>query len=139
VVQFVRTLMDLGHLALRGFRVGLSTGQPKGVGRGLALLTTTSTWTRRGTPRGVRRLVGHDGAAAANLEFLGPFLFPLRFATGAMGNLMEAGGRLVNGTGDTVQLRPRPPAARTSRTSTPGPGRAWRYTCALVIRAAVEV
>ncbi|HLF40308.1 MAG TPA: hypothetical protein VI854_02420, partial [Acidimicrobiia bacterium] len=47
-------------------------------------------------------LAAKAGAVAANLEFLGTFLFPRGFATGAMGNLLEAGGRLVNGNGDLV-------------------------------------
>lgn len=47
-------------------------------------------------------LAARAGAVAANLEFLGTFLFPRGFATGAMGNLLEAGGRLVNGNGDAV-------------------------------------
>jgi succinate dehydrogenase/fumarate reductase flavoprotein subunit len=51
-------------------------------------------------------LAARAGAAAANLEFLGTFLFPRGFATGAMGNLLEAGGRLVNGNGELVVDRP---------------------------------
>ena len=47
-------------------------------------------------------LAARAGAAAANIEFLGTFLFPRGFATGAMGNLLEAGGRLINGNGDSV-------------------------------------
>ncbi|MFC0527718.1 FAD-dependent oxidoreductase [Phytohabitans kaempferiae] len=47
-------------------------------------------------------LAARAGAAAANIEFLGTFLFPRGFATGAMGNLLEAGGRLVNGNGDLI-------------------------------------
>lgn len=47
-------------------------------------------------------LAARAGAAAANIEFLGTFLFPRGFATGAMGNLLEAGGALVNGNGDLV-------------------------------------
>lgn len=47
-------------------------------------------------------LAARAGAEAANLEFLGTFLFPRGFATGAMGNLLEAGGRVVNGNGDLV-------------------------------------
>lgn len=51
-------------------------------------------------------LAARAGAVAANLEFLGTFLFPRGFATGAMGNLLEAGGRLVNGNGDLVAELP---------------------------------
>lgn len=47
-------------------------------------------------------LAGRAGSGAASLEFLGSFLFPRGFATGAMGNLLEAGGRLVNAHGDTI-------------------------------------
>lgn len=47
-------------------------------------------------------LAARAGAVAANIEFLGTFLFPRGFATGAMGNLLEAGGRLVNGNGQLV-------------------------------------
>jgi succinate dehydrogenase/fumarate reductase flavoprotein subunit len=47
-------------------------------------------------------LAARAGAEAANIEFLGTFLFPRGFATGAMGNLLEAGGRLVNGNGDLI-------------------------------------
>ncbi len=42
------------------------------------------------------------GAVASCLEFLGTFLFPKGFATGAMGNLLEAGGRLINGRGESI-------------------------------------
>ena len=51
-------------------------------------------------------LAARAGAVAANLEFLGTFLFPRGFATGAMGNLLEAGGRLVNAHGDLVAAMP---------------------------------
>jgi succinate dehydrogenase/fumarate reductase flavoprotein subunit len=51
-------------------------------------------------------LAARAGAVAANLEFLGTFLFPRGFATGAMGNLIEAGGRLVNGNGDLIAVVP---------------------------------
>jgi len=37
-------------------------------------------------------LAARAGASAQNIEFLGTFLFPRGFATGAMGNLLEAGG-----------------------------------------------
>jgi succinate dehydrogenase/fumarate reductase flavoprotein subunit len=46
------------------------------------------------------------GAEAANIEFLGTFLFPRGFAAGAMGNLLEAGGRLVNGNGELIAALP---------------------------------
>ena len=52
------------------------------------------------------------GAALANLEFIGTFLFPRGFATGAMSNLMEAGGRLVNGNGDLITALPDVPTDR---------------------------
>ncbi|MDT4892359.1 MAG: hypothetical protein QOE97_1394 [Pseudonocardiales bacterium] len=52
------------------------------------------------------------GATLANVEFLGTFLFPRGFASGAMGNLMEAGGRLVNGNGDLVASTPDVPTDR---------------------------
>jgi adenylylsulfate reductase, subunit A len=51
-------------------------------------------------------LAARAGAVAANLEFLGTFLFPRGFATGAMGNLLEAGGRLINAHGDLVAAMP---------------------------------
>ena len=51
-------------------------------------------------------LAARAGAVAANLEFLGTFLFPRGFATGAMGNLLEAGGRLINAHGDLVATMP---------------------------------
>jgi succinate dehydrogenase/fumarate reductase flavoprotein subunit len=47
-------------------------------------------------------LAARAGATMANIEFLGTFLFPRGFATGAMGNLLEAGGRLINGNGDLI-------------------------------------
>jgi adenylylsulfate reductase subunit A len=47
-------------------------------------------------------LAARAGATTANIEFLGTFLFPRGFATGAMGNLLEAGGRLINGNGDLI-------------------------------------
>jgi adenylylsulfate reductase subunit A len=54
-------------------------------------------------------LAARAGARAASLEFLGSFLFPRGFATGAMGNLLEAGGRLVNAEGQLVaELATRP-------------------------------
>jgi adenylylsulfate reductase, subunit A len=57
-------------------------------------------------------LAARAGAQAANIEFLGTFLFPRGFATGAMGNLLEAGGRLVNGNGDLVANLPDLPGER---------------------------
>jgi succinate dehydrogenase/fumarate reductase flavoprotein subunit len=57
-------------------------------------------------------LAARAGAALANLEFLGTFLFPRGFATGAMGNLMEAGGQLVNGNGENIAGRPDVPTDR---------------------------
>lgn len=51
-------------------------------------------------------LAARAGATATNLEFLGTFLFPRGFATGAMGNLLEAGGRLINGNGDLIAELP---------------------------------
>ncbi|HVX21688.1 MAG TPA: FAD-dependent oxidoreductase [Acidimicrobiales bacterium] len=57
-------------------------------------------------------LAARAGATAANIEFLGTFLFPRGFATGAMGNLLEAGGRLVNGNGDLVAELPDLPGDR---------------------------
>lgn len=57
-------------------------------------------------------LAARAGAAAQNIEFLGTFLFPRGFATGAMGNLLEAGGRLVNGNGDLIAELPDPPEER---------------------------
>ena len=57
-------------------------------------------------------LAARAGAQAANIEFLGTFLFPRGFATGAMGNLLEAGGRLVNGNGDPVADLPDLPGER---------------------------
>jgi succinate dehydrogenase/fumarate reductase flavoprotein subunit len=51
-------------------------------------------------------LAARAGAELANTEFLGTFLFPTGFATGAMGNLLEAGGRLVNGLGESIAERP---------------------------------
>jgi succinate dehydrogenase/fumarate reductase flavoprotein subunit len=57
-------------------------------------------------------LAARAGAQAANIEFLGTFLFPRGFATGAMGNLLEAGGRLVNGNGDLVADLPELPGER---------------------------
>ena len=47
-------------------------------------------------------LAARAGATAQNIEFLGTFLFPRGFASGSMGNLLEAGGRLVNGNGDLI-------------------------------------
>lgn len=58
-------------------------------------------------------LAARAGAVAANIEFLGTFLFPRGFATGAMGNLLEAGGRLVNGNGDLIAQLPDVQADRT--------------------------
>jgi succinate dehydrogenase/fumarate reductase flavoprotein subunit len=57
-------------------------------------------------------LAARAGAQAANIEFLGTFLFPRGFATGAMGNLLEAGGRLINGNGDLVAGLPDLPGER---------------------------
>jgi succinate dehydrogenase/fumarate reductase flavoprotein subunit len=57
-------------------------------------------------------LAAKAGAQAANIEFLGTFLFPRGFATGAMGNLLEAGGRLVNGNGDLIADLPDLPGER---------------------------
>lgn len=57
-------------------------------------------------------LAARAGATAANLEFLGTFLFPRGFATGAMGNLLEAGGRLVNGNGQPIAELPDVPDER---------------------------
>jgi adenylylsulfate reductase subunit A len=57
-------------------------------------------------------LAARAGADAANLEFLGSFLFPRGFATGAMGNLLEAGARLVNAHGDLVADRRTGPGER---------------------------
>lgn len=57
-------------------------------------------------------LAAKAGAQAANIEFLGTFLFPRGFATGAMGNLLEAGGRLVNGNGDLISKLPDLPGER---------------------------
>jgi adenylylsulfate reductase subunit A len=51
-------------------------------------------------------LAARAGAVAANIEFLGTFLFPRGFATGAMGNLLEAGGRLINGNGELIAQLP---------------------------------
>jgi succinate dehydrogenase/fumarate reductase flavoprotein subunit len=51
-------------------------------------------------------LAARAGAVSANIEFLGTFLFPRGFATGSMGNLMEAGARLVNGNGDLIANLP---------------------------------
>ena len=52
------------------------------------------------------------GAAIANLECLGTVLFPGGFAAGAMGNLMEAGGQLLNGNGDRIADLPEIPTDR---------------------------
>jgi succinate dehydrogenase/fumarate reductase flavoprotein subunit len=71
-------------------------------------------------------LAARAGAALANIEFLGTFLFPHGFAAGAMGNLMEAGGRLVNGNGDLVAELPEVPTDR-------------RFGHGLIGRAAAEV
>lgn len=57
-------------------------------------------------------LAAKAGATAANLEFLGTFLFPRGFATGAMGNLLEAGGVLVNGNGERIADLPDVPHER---------------------------
>lgn len=57
-------------------------------------------------------LAARAGAAAQNIEFLGTFLFPRGFATGAMGNLLEAGGRLINGNGDLIADLPDTPNER---------------------------
>lgn len=57
-------------------------------------------------------LAARAGSGATSLEFLGSFLFPRGFATGAMGNLLEAGGRLVNAHGETVADRPTRPNER---------------------------
>jgi adenylylsulfate reductase subunit A len=57
-------------------------------------------------------LAARAGAQAANIEFLGTFLFPRGFATGAMGNLLEAGGRVVNGNGDLIAGLPDLPGER---------------------------
>lgn len=46
------------------------------------------------------------GAEIENIEFLGTFLFPKGFAAGSMSNLLEAGGRLVNGLGEPIALSP---------------------------------
>jgi adenylylsulfate reductase subunit A len=51
-------------------------------------------------------IAARAGASLANVEFLGTFLFPRGFATGAMGNLMEAGGQLINGNGDLIAALP---------------------------------
>jgi len=42
------------------------------------------------------------GVEIENIEFLGTFLFPKGFAAGAMSNLLEAGGKLVNGRGELI-------------------------------------
>lgn len=57
-------------------------------------------------------IAARAGAAVANLEFLGTFLFPRGFATGAMGNLMEAGGQLLNGNGELIADLPEIPTDR---------------------------
>ena len=60
------------------------------------------------------------GAEVENIEFLGTFLFPKGFAAGAMSNLLEAGGRLVNGRGEPVGDTPADTGERMHGWGLPG-------------------
>jgi succinate dehydrogenase/fumarate reductase flavoprotein subunit len=60
------------------------------------------------------------GAEIENIEFLGTFLFPKGFAAGAMSNLLEAGGKLVNGRGEVITELPAETGERLHGWGLPG-------------------